>query len=574
MAVAAFSQGDVTRSCAAPPHHARRGRLVSVLQCIDYIDQSASPAAASVPSSCIQGRVQRIRSILESVGTNLHHVSKITRRAPYGSRTDFAIPHWFYSELAHGSTPHICQVIALSQITGYRLVDWMSVFGYCLDDIPRLQVSLRREAPAFVSSVTYDKNLAVEWFAIGSVADDVLERTQPLSEVIGSTFVTTVGRLEQARARRYLYLKVGDQDGTLYPRVGAGSVLRIDPERTEMASQGPPPVFAVQWHNGLLLTFLKAVPGASGTVVLPPRFPASEQTLGRDLTVLGTADCEVRPLRDEPLPKSLDRSRPPRHKKPGGGSHAGHLVGKALRRFRERAGLNLREVHALTVQVSELTGDASAVVSQSCLFRYELASTLPHHISKIVSLCIVYGISLWELLDAAGVRIDPDGGRALSPVLEGHAVEPRVVSTAIVDREPWRRILAEIPFFLRGAMPALMGQRDLSLDAIYTCGTRLRANNPLFQSAIALTVDSRQRSVERVKAQAKYREPMFLVRGPSGQYLSGACSIQNGTLTIQPRLQAPTALVSFPRNDVEIVGRITGVVRLLDPESEVGFPPR
>jgi hypothetical protein len=59
---------------------------------------------------------------------------------------------------------------------------------------------------------------------------------------------------------------------------------------------------------------------------------------------------------------------------------------------------------------------------------------------------------------------------------------------------------------------------------------------------------------------------MFLVRTPSGQYLCGACSGQGSTLTVQPRLQTPTALAPFDRTEVEIVGRVTGVLRQLDPQ--------
>jgi len=505
--------------------------------------------AKAAPAGRHSSAADRIRGILDDADTNLHQVSEATRRPPYGDRTDYFIPQWFYSELERGIAPHICQIVAFSQITGIRFVDWMAVFGYRLDDIPRWQVSLPRERPVRLSSVTYDKNAMVDWLDARGIGDDALQQTQPLSELIGALRRTTAGAIEQRRTHAYLYVKVGDADASLYPRVGAGSVLRIDPTRADLDPPGhPPTVFAVEWRHGLLLTYLKAVSGRPGGVVLPPRYPALELVPGRDLTILGAADCELRPLRDEIVTTRPGRRSPLMRSRAGTREPT---VGNALRRYRERAGLNLRQAHELTVRAGELIGDRGYAVSQSCLFRYELASTLPRQIPAILSLCIVYGISLWELLEAAGVQVDPACG-----------APPDEAADALPGS--WRRVLAEVPLFIRDAAPALLRQNALTLDDVYTCGTRLRSHNPLFQGAVFLSVDRRQRNVERVKLQARHREPMFLVRAPSGQYLCGACSVQGDILTVQPRLQTPTTLAPFERNDVEVVGRVTGVVRLLD----------
>jgi hypothetical protein len=95
--------------------------------------------------------------LLWQAGTNLHRVSQITKRPPYGDGTAFVIPHWFYSELARGGTPHICQIVAVSEITGVRLEDWMAVFGYCLDDVPRLQMALVSPRPIVVNAADHHR---------------------------------------------------------------------------------------------------------------------------------------------------------------------------------------------------------------------------------------------------------------------------------------------------------------------------------------------------------------------------------------------------------------------------------
>jgi CheY-like chemotaxis protein len=486
-------------------------------------------------------RAQRVRALLSQKGTNLHRVSAITKHPPYGAGTPFVIPHWFYSELGRGGTPHICQIVALSEITGVRLEDWMAVFGYRLDDVPRLQLGLASPRPVLVNAVVNN------------------------AESRGSPFSTD--------DERYAYIKTSDIDGSLYPRVGAGSMLRIDRRRTAHGGTGPgpQPVFAIQWRAGPLVTFLKLAPGHSDVVVLPPRYPASEQIVGRDLTILGTADWEFRPLSDRRLQAAGLQGPPPRRR--SGIRVTAPGFGATLRESRERAGLNYRAAHELTVQVSTLQDDPRYAISQSSLFSYELSNTLPRHVAKLISLCAVYAVSLWTLLDSAGVHVEPHTGDPVCAQIRGSNVGDQRDSSAITHRRASAEILSGVPAPLYEAIPALVDQGTFSFGDVHVCGRRLRALNPLFQGAVFLTVDRRQRSVAKVNARAKFRRPMFLVQESSGEFLSGVCSVDRGVLTVQPRLQAPAILARFPARDADVIGRITGVMRRLDPDAEPASRP-
>jgi hypothetical protein len=52
----------------------------------------------------------------------------------YGRQSAGFLPHNLYSDLRLGSsTPSIYQLFALSRISGYRLGDWLDVFGFHCD---------------------------------------------------------------------------------------------------------------------------------------------------------------------------------------------------------------------------------------------------------------------------------------------------------------------------------------------------------------------------------------------------------------------------------------------------------
>jgi hypothetical protein len=44
---------------------------------------------------------------------------------------------------------------------------------------------------------------------------------------------------------------------------------------------------------------------------------------------------------------------------------------------------------------------------------------LPRHIAKIISLCIIYGIDFWELMEVCGIQIDDSEKGPLFPASTG-----------------------------------------------------------------------------------------------------------------------------------------------------------
>lgn len=77
-----------------------------------------------------------------------------------------------------------------------------------------------------------------------------------------------------------------------------------------------------------------------------------------------------------------------------------------LRVSRSRTGLTLRAAHEMTVLIARLLGNSDYGIALGQLSDYEATNKLPRHVAKIMSLCIIYGIDPWELLEVSGIDID------------------------------------------------------------------------------------------------------------------------------------------------------------------------
>jgi DNA polymerase I-like protein with 3'-5' exonuclease and polymerase domains len=60
-----------------------------------------------------------------------------------------------------------------------------------------------------------------------------------------------------------------------------------------------------------------------------------------------------------------------------------------------------------------MLGNRDYGIALGLLSDYEAMNKLPRHVAKIMSLCIVYGIDPWELMESVGIHLD-DSDEALS----------------------------------------------------------------------------------------------------------------------------------------------------------------
>jgi hypothetical protein len=323
----------------------------------------------------------QVKQVLRQAGLTISKVSALTGMR-YGRKTPYFVPPTFLYKQKNGITPHICQIVALSQVTGYRFADWMSVCGFDLKLILALQLKVHSERTAIVTP------------AHAATRD--------------ASFIPASSRLQKSN-RRYLFAKIGSGDAVVYPKLLPGSVVRADrcySPRVLDNKDADKLLWLVEHPGGLTCCHVRRVDDEH-IVLLPNRPPWSAWPLrlSVEARILGLVDLELRPREAKPFEPTY---RPIKSDLlatvPHGGS--GMNFSKLLRISRSRTRLTLRAAHQMTLRVAHLLRNRDYSIPLGLLSDYEAMNKLPRHIAKIMSLCIIYGIDFWELMEAGGSRLD------------------------------------------------------------------------------------------------------------------------------------------------------------------------
>lgn len=343
-----------------------------------------------------QGCARQIKHVLKRAGLTVCQASALTSMR-YGKNTPYHVPPTFLYKIRSGITPHVCQLVALSQVTGCRFSDWMNLCGFDLRLILSLQLEVHTERTALIT---------------------------PAHSVSPHDFSCVQERSRVERSDRYFFAKVGSGDNVVYPKLLSGSLVRADryySRQVAADNHADELLWLVEHPGGLACCHIKRI-NNDHIVLLPSRYPLSAWPLRllREARILGLIDLELRPLR----PKQYgSKYRPIKTDSPATipcGNHAVNLS-NLLRSSRARSGLTLRAAHQKTVQVAQLLRNPEYRIPLGLLSDYEASDRFPRHIAKIISLCVVYGIDFWQLMRAGGSQID-DSGKA--PLFEKEISTP------------------------------------------------------------------------------------------------------------------------------------------------------
>jgi len=110
----------------------------------------ADPFRSSGPSNH-KGLARAVREILAAKNLTLYRVAALSR-ARFPDKPSYHIRRNFYFELRSGVSPTFYQILALSELTGYRVRSWLRLFGFSLDAVPRLQATLTRSRTGLIDS--------------------------------------------------------------------------------------------------------------------------------------------------------------------------------------------------------------------------------------------------------------------------------------------------------------------------------------------------------------------------------------------------------------------------------------
>jgi hypothetical protein len=517
---------------------------------------------------------EKLREILRTRNMSLLQVSKESRRL-FPGQSLYHIPHNLYFDLRdEGFTPNIYQLIALSCVSGYSLIQWLSVFGLHLDDIPRLQMRLSFPRTMILDSALYDSHARVRWF---EGKDDPPLRITPLIQILTQNVTERVAALQRINRVSFIYAKVGAEDDFCFPELLPGSIVRADPRATEVklaaaAGKVSRDLFLVEHARGLNCCRLQQVaPRRVALVSTKLTAPRMELQVGTELRILGAIDMEIRSLKKSSLASGLRTLPAPKSRELLQADAPGPDFRHLLRKGRQRVGLSFRQASAMSRKIAQELGDRRYFTAIGSLSDYESAEAPPRHIHKIVTLCTLYSLGFWHFLQASRLAVDKLGQKAISePSVED---EHRLASSRrrhraaqgakgssfinlLLDR------FEDIPLFLRDALPELCGMSRLALRDVFWAGEMEQDFHAPLRGAAFLVVNQRMKTAIVSETEPEWKQPVYLLTRRDGSYFCGRFALADNITVLHPlSAQHSSPKLHENRGDAEIVGQVVTVLR-------------
>lgn len=491
----------------------------------------------------------------------------------FGHASPCFLPHNLYYELKAGTySPSLHQLFALSKLSNYTMADWLHVFGFDLEEIPRLQFLLPAKRTVVLDSSLNDPKCWVPWLRNKSTGS-VVPPVAPLSQVleIGPSVRQSV--LLGINNKQFLYAKIGREDALAFPDLLPGSIIRINPRLVgNVAPQKREcgRIFVIEHATGICACRLLSR-GKNRVALVSTHLPYAqvELRLEREIRILGAVDLEIRSaiqVSQPEVPPELTRRW-----KPEPLAYGVPLLSHFLRAARMKAALSLREASSLSWQVATLVGDNRYFLSASALSDYEARDTVPRHFQKVISLCLVYAIPFRNFLEVAGVPARKAGSDSIPDRLISR-VEPARIQmdgVAMVYRD--KGVLGEmirrcedVPFFLKNAIGELSGLSSPSLRSFFWVGGIAIPIHQYLKSALLVSVDLHRKRPDDSRLRPLWDQALYVVLKRDGGYVCGPCGVENGALVMHPDPDHLNLREEFRNHrDAEVVGQICAVMRKL-----------
>ncbi len=529
-------------------------------------------AVSLQPKAATSAKIaERIKSILATRDLTLYQVCR-NAESRFGHASPYCLPHNLYYGVKLGTfSPSLYQMFALSRITNYKLADWLGVFGFDLEQIPRLQVLLPNKRTILLDSEVCDPNAWIPWLQ-DRTPDTPIPAIAPLSHLLAAGAPVRQRSLLDPNPKRFLYAKVGMEDARAFPDLLPGSIVRVDrqlesvlPSLNQAQSNR---IFLVEHGKGLCCCRLIAA-GRNRILTVSTHlpYPQIEFELQREARILGAVDIEIRPLigvEQPEIPKVLTKRQNAvrLHRQ-------GATLSQLLRESRLKASLSLREASSLSRRIAHILENRHCFISPSSLSDYEARDTPPHQVERAITLCVVYAVPFHTLLDKVGVSAARAGQEPIPDRLLSNA--PPEIGKA----GPWERadqgFLAEllrgceeVPVFLKRNVADISGLQPPSLRSLFWIGGIRNPLHPYLANGLLVSIDRRRQKPIDSRSLPLWQQTIYTVLKRDGTYLCGPCGTEDGMLVMHPDAEHIKLREQFRnRRDAEVVGQITAVVRRL-----------
>jgi len=517
--------------------------------------------------------VEQVKSILASRRLTLYEVSRRSITL-FGRQSSYYIPHNLYYDLRREIfSPSLFQLFALSQISGYRLTDWMRVFGFDPGWIPKLQIQLPSKRTILVDSSLYDPNALIPWLRDLPVRVPTSSLV-PLSQVLQWTKPQRLGSLQKQLGTDFLYAKIGQEDALAFPELLPGSIVRVrlpdsDDVLKRVNTERSGTLVLMEHRKGLCCCRIRLVrKGRIALVSTLLPYAEIEFRVPEDARLIGLVDLEIRSLLEPEqalLGRDLERRWTPHALSPEPSQ-----LGPLLRQARVWAGLSFRAASALSRKVASLLRDERYFIAPSSLSDCEAVNTPPRHFHKIATFCMVYGLRFNTILESLGLSLEQTGHESMPDALLGRpsveATEPLAAPEHARQNGFLAELVAEfeeIPFFLRGSLTTLSSLVKPSLKDFFRLARDQNTFHPYMAGALLTAVNRRRKRPNDCVKKPIWQQPLYVVLKRDGTYLCGCCSRENNSLIVHLYPSGVYRREQFRSRDAEIVGRIVLVARKL-----------
>jgi len=531
-----------------------------------------------------EATAKAVRDILRAKGFTLYRVAALARTR-YPRQTAYHIRRNFYSQLRSGLSPTFQQLLALSELTGYRLWDWLAVFGFSPGDVPGLQAVLHRPRTGLIDKDLVDSQSLLPFLRYRRPGA-TLPAVAPLSQLLEGFGSHPAASLIERTRHDFLYAKIGAEDTIAFPELVSGSIVRADPRLVGSLLPRTPGeisrhLFLVEHSRGLNCGRLRAAgPDRIALVSFDGHSASLEFKLGTEARILGAVDLELRfrpatgkraapPAAEIEIPPNLREPRKPTGiEMPTGRERPSAL----LKTARLRAGLSFRSASKLSREIAKTLGDDRYFAASGTLSDYEAGDKPPRHIHKLFTLSIVYSVAFRALLGSLGMALDDGGTIAIaSPtnVSLGHRATKRRVCRRNQGQpddffESMQKQFGDLPLFLWTALPSLSGLLHISLRDVFWLGGEAKTLHPSLRGAVLVLVNRRSKKPRIFSGMPHWSQPLYLLEDRAGSYLLSSCATEDRRLVVYTYPGGSARTKPVRRYiDAEVVGQIVGVARSL-----------
>ena len=249
--------------------------------------------------------------------------------------------------------------------------------------------------------------------------------------------------------------------------------------------------------------------------------------------------------------------------------------GQRLRRVREDLNLRFRDVEQASRVIAERRRSAEYVLHIGRLSEIENHSVVPS-VYRIYSLCAIYRLDYFEVLGWYGINVAELPAEAVTIPLEStHTIQFEVRGGVEVTAplsldpgvDPRKTMFLSRLVSKWGKVPlAMFSSLDIRKHRYGFIGTDDWTMFPLIQPGALVMIDDSRRKIVNSGWNTEFERPIYFLEHRKG-FACCWCTLNESQLVLQPHPASlcPPQIFRYPQ-DIDVVGQVSGVAMLLDPE--------